>query len=93
MPFKAVLSKPSCVTRPSGTSVVPSISGGAVKNGIRTSERGPANVRTVRGFFGSGRVSFSNSSTYSSRALVKAEPSRYDQVVPSIRVGVPAFTS
>ena len=72
---------------------MPSISGDTVQNGIRTSDRGPANVRTVRGFFGSGRVSFSKSSTYSIRALVKAAPSRYDQVVPSTRDGVPALGS
>ena len=63
------------------------------QNGIRISERGPANVRTVRGFFGSGRVSFSKSSTYSIRALVNAVPSRYDHDVPSTRVGVPALAS
>ena len=93
MPFSALLSKPSCVTLPSGTSALPSTSAGAVQNGIRTSDLGPTKVRTVRGFRGSGRVSLSKRSTYSSRALVNAVPSRYDHDVPAMRAGVPAVAS
>jgi hypothetical protein len=50
-------------------------------------------VETLRGFSGSGRDSLSNSSTYSTRALLNAEVSRYDQSVPSIRVVVPTVAS
>ena len=60
---------------------------------MRTSDRGPANACTVRGFIGSAAASLSKKNTYSSRAFVYDVLSRYDHDVPSMRVGLPIDTS